>query len=331
MGLRVLGIEFHPVLADRQGLLIPGEGLLRLARLLADIAQIDVADAHVALRGRIARIGRRQLDRQVGTAGVFLLGGRRVAEHAIDVAHAVIGPDERLVRVALPLGLLQQLLHAFAGVFQQVLPQILRAGTRLQLGLDPLHHVVQRVEGQLEPPPGLIAGRFRVLAGHLGQRLLVLDDDRNHRQGDGRRRKQPDGTDHQGLVPAGPPRGPRGQPFAIGRDRLVRQPVLDVVGKVLGRLVAVRRLQRHGLQADGFQRAGNVHVDRAGRRKLASLHVLQDDFHARGLDRRMAGQQAVERRARGYRRRWQGRADPIGRRPARDSCTAACRWSNPFA
>ena len=164
------------------------------------------------MRGGIGRIGRRELDRQIGTAGVFPFRGLRIAHHALDVAHAVVGPDECLVGVALPLGLLEQLLHAFAGVLQQVLSQIFRAGAGLQLGLNALHHVVQRVQGQTEPLAGLIAGHLRVLACQLGFQPLMVDGKDHHRQKDGRHREHADGTDHQRLMPAGPPRGTAGQP-----------------------------------------------------------------------------------------------------------------------
>ncbi len=100
--------------------------------------------------------------------------GRRIAQDPLHVAHLEVRPDERMIRVALLLGLLEQLPQAFSGVFQQVLAQRQRTGPGQQLALDAGDHVVQGFQRQLEPLPGLVAGSFRPSAFELSPVALVL-------------------------------------------------------------------------------------------------------------------------------------------------------------
>ncbi len=67
----------------------------------------------------------------------------------------------------------------------------------------------------------------------------------------------------------------------MGRDRLIGQPMLDVFGQRARRCITIRRLERHRLEADRFERLGNARIDRSRPRKLAALDFAQD---FRGVD-----------------------------------------------
>ena len=84
-------------------------------------------------------------------------------------------------------------------------------------------------------------------------------------------------------MPAEPAREPLESLLGIGRDRLVGDPVLKVQGQLPRRLVPLRRLEGHRLQADGLERRGDGGQELAGGREL-SLLDLGDD-----LDRLQAG------------------------------------------
>ena len=67
-----------------------------------------------------------------------------------------------------------------------------------------------------------------------------------------------DDAGHQRAVPADPAAGLDGPRFGPGGDRLVGQPVFDVVRQGRGDCVAIGRLEGHGLEADRFQGAGHA-------------------------------------------------------------------------
>ena len=70
-----------------------------------------------------------------------------------------------------------------------------------------------------------------------------------------------------------------GQGFAPGRDRLVGQPPLDVLGQRPGRGVAVLGPERHGLEADASSAGSIVRIDLA--RAVESRPAVRPAQHAR--------------------------------------------------
>ncbi len=220
LNLVVLGVGRRPTLIDGQGPPVEVQRLLRLAQLECDVAKSAVAYAQVASGLGIAGIGHRQLARQFVAACILFFRSRRVAQDPLHVAHLEVRPDERMIRVALPLGLLEQLLQALSGVLQKVLAQGQGAGTVCQLPLDAGDHVVQGVQRELEPLPGLVAGRFRPpgifigppgvfirasgilvrpVALHVGHDRQARGRQRQHRKG--RDRGLPQAAIATGLLP----------------------------------------------------------------------------------------------------------------------------------
>ena len=148
----------------------------------------------------------------------------------------------------------------------------------------------------------------------------------------GQHRRQPDHPGQQRRRRAGHRRCgaasasaalPR-QRLAPGRDRLVGHPPLDVLGQRPARGVAILGLERHRLQADGLQGRVDRRVELPRRRELAPLHLAEDLADVVALERRLAGQQAVERRAQAVDVATAGPAGPGRRGPARGSCRPAC-------
>src|SRR5438876_293098 len=68
-------------------------------------------------------------------------------------------------------------------------------------------------------------------------------------------------------------------------------------GESAGRLIAVRGLQGHRLEADRLQGGGHVGDNFARAGEFAELDVRQDQGHAGVAERGPAGEQAVERSA----------------------------------
>ncbi len=83
--------------------------------------------------------------------------------------------------------------------------------------------------------------------------------------------------------------------LGIGRNRLVGHPSIEIVGQGLGRGVAVLGLFGHGLQADGFQCFVEPGITLGRPWELPLLHGPQDNPDVFTLERRLAGQKAVER------------------------------------
>ena len=80
---------------------------------------------------------------------------------------------------------------------------------------------------------------FRQLPLLFGPVLLAADqDDPGGQRGDGRE-QQGGGAGHDRLVPAAPAGQPRRCRLAVGRDRLVGQPAVDLLGQRGGRGVSV--------------------------------------------------------------------------------------------
>ena len=116
---------------------------------------------------------------------------------------------------------------------------------------------------------------------------------------------------HPGLVSPGPPRQPLVPSLAIRRDRLVGQPVLEVLGQGARRGVPVLRLRRDRLAADRLQgtQAGDSREGCPERRDRAALGLRRDVCVARVGERRMAGQQGIKRRPQAV--KVTGRADLV--------------------
>ena len=146
-------------------------------------------------------------------------------------------------------------------------------------------------------------------------------DDRDH--GDQQQRRRP--GHHPGLVPPGPPRQPLVPPLAIRRDRLVGQPVLEVLGQGARRGVSVLRLRAIALRQIASRRAGGGRpADRPERRERAAPRSPAGRLRRPG--RRTATGRSGGSRASppGCRRRWPGRPRSSGPPPAPGSCTPAC-------
>ncbi len=166
--------------------------------------------------------------------------------------------------------------------------------------LDPAGYLESRV--QLVPGlSGLVQALSHGLLGQgqLARRLglMPLIPDGATRQGDHADQQRRRCAAHQRLVAAHPaPRfhRPRLRP---GADRLVGQPVLDVVGQGARRVVAPVLLQSHGLQAHGFQGSRHLRVRQPGTEKFTPLHFVQHDRRVRVGEGRPAGQQAIQGRS----------------------------------
>ena len=102
--------------------------------------------------------------------------------------------------------------------------------------------------------------------------------------------------DRRPVPPRPPPRPPR-ERLTPGGHGLVGHPPLDVVGQCLARRVPALWPQCHRLEADRLQRRVDRGVKRSGRRKFAPLHLAEHLADILTLERRPAGEQAVERRA----------------------------------
>ena len=88
--------------------------------------------------------------------------------------------------------------------------------------------------------------------------------------------------------------------------------------------VAVLGLQRHRLQADGFQGLVDRRVELPWRGELAPLDLAEDFADVVALERRLAGQEAVKRRAQLVDVATAAPAGRDRRGPARGSCRPAC-------
>ena len=102
---------------------------------------------------------------------------------------------------------------------------------------------------------------------------------------------------HRRPIPLRPPPSPPRERLAIGRHRLVGRPPFDVVGQRPAARVAVFGLRRHRLQADGLERGVDRRVDRSRTREIALADGSQDLADVVSLERRLAGEQAIKRRA----------------------------------
>ena len=101
----------------------------------------------------------------------------------------------------------------------------------------------------------LLVGQAALLLGSL---LLAADQDDPRRQGDDRRQQQGCRAGDDRLVTTSPARQPGRGRLAIGGDRVVGEPSVDLVGQPGGRGVPVAGLLGHRLEADGLQAPGDA-------------------------------------------------------------------------
>ena len=101
---------------------------------------------------------------------------------------------------------------------------------------------------------------------------------------------------HRRLVVPGPSDHAVRRRLAIGADRFVGQPPLDVPGEFRRRVVSVLGVECHRLEHDSLQGPWHLGLDLPWRREVASPDLPEhgDDLI---FERRPAGQEAVERRA----------------------------------
>ncbi len=231
-----------------------------------------------------------------------------------EVSQVVIGPTKGQPRLAVVLALEQP--------FE---PPVEVAGPAQELGSERAELLLlqeqvlahagvigpDRLLGQGEPDPLPLVGRLQVRVGldlapvgfleeRVGDRQHLVGPGLDHQHGreadhatsDGRRGR----GDRRAVAPRPSPR-PARPGLAPGGDRLVGRPSLDVVGQRPGRRVAVLGPQRHRLEADRLQRRVDRRVELARRREVSLADGPQDRAQVVPLERRLAGQQAIERRA----------------------------------
>ena len=131
-------------------------------------------------------------------------------------------------------------------------------------------------------------------------------------------------------------RAHRADPLAprlgAGRDRLVGQPVLDVVGQGPRRRVAIARAAAPSpCRQIASSAGGDCRFDLARRRELPCARPCGAASAGRcSSNGALAGQQAVERRAQAVDVAGRPQLGRAGPRPARGSCTPACRSPTPI-
>ncbi len=146
------------------------------------------------------------------------------------------------------------------------------------------------VHGEVEPSPLAVVGGREIAVGPLLHREHHGQAGQGHQQrrGDGDRRRPP---------PPHPPPGPLDHWFGPGQDRLVGHPPLDVLGQRSYRGVAIRRLERHRLEADRLEcrRNRTVHLTRGGKRPVPDPFQERDGVLA--FEGSPIGQEDIQRGA----------------------------------
>ena len=230
-----------------------------------------------------------------------------------EVAQVVIGPAKGQPRLAVVLALEQPFEPPVevAGPAQE--PSAERAELLLLQEQVLAHAGVigpDRLLGQREPGPLPIVGRLQIGVGldlapvgfpeaRVGELQRVVGPGLDHQHDDqadrDRQRRHRGRRDRRAVAPHPSP-GPPRPGLAPGGDRLVGRPSIHVVGQRPGRRIAVLRPQRHRLQADRLQRRVDRGVELPRRREVA-LADGADRAQVVCLDRRLAREQAIERRA----------------------------------
>jgi len=175
-------------------------------------------------------------------------------------------------------------------LFQQVFPHLLHLGDVGQVDhADLAEHRIDRLMGEVE-----IGLRPLVLPPDLP--LLKVTDGGD--QGERERCREDEGGERADGRPV--PAAPTGEPdmpgLAVGGDRLVGDPAVEVVGQVEGAGVSVRRVEGHGLATDGVEGTGHRAVDLSRRGVVAPPDVLEDFADGLARKRGSAGQDRVEGR-----------------------------------
>src|SRR5271165_7464339 len=150
-------------------------------------------------------------------------------------------------------------------------------------------HRIDRLMGEVE-----IGLRPLVLPPDLP--LLMVTDGGD--QGERERCREDEGGERADGRPV--PAAPTGEPdmpgLAVGGDRLVGDPAVEVVGQVEGAGVSVRRVEGHGLATDRVEGTGYRAVDLSRRGVVAPPDVLEDFADGLARKRGSAGQDRVEGR-----------------------------------
>jgi len=316
LGLReVLAFAFQQAQAD-----LPFDLLPRAVRRIAGAIQLlpcfgqDFARAGIVtlIEAEVAELSRAERKIQLdvvfaqGRAGQLAVGPPRVLvrlcrfrifpDPAPDVtqAHQRVCPFESDLRVL--RGLPGKLFVGRRGRLQQLHPKPVRAGQILQHVADPGGHQVDGLLRFLKPAesrlPGLHFPRPRC-AGHLAG---MVDEHGGGRGGDGRQgHRGGDGRSQLTVAPSPPSRThvPR---VAVGRNGLVAQPSLHVIGQRGGRQVPIHPVAGHGLAADRIQgaRHAGIHGARLRGRILGGApHPL---LRIAPLVRPVAGEQPIQDR-----------------------------------
>ena len=129
----------------------------------------------------------------------------------------------------------------------------------------------------------------------LGLGTLAVDQHGADGEGHDSRDQEHRRPGHQWAVSPRPPRCPPRHRLAPAGYWLVGHPPLHIFGQGPRVRVAVLGLQRHRLQAGCLERPVDPRVNLPGRPELAPLHRPEHRADVVPLERRPAGQQAVER------------------------------------
>ena len=120
-----------------------------------------------------------------------------------------------------------------------------------------------------------------------------------------------------------PPSGPSRPRLAVGRDRLVGHPALDVLGQGPAGAIPVLGPQGHGLEADRLQRP----VDRGSRARgggKSPRWTRGDHLDRIARERRFSGQEVIEGGPQAVDVAARTQVFQVALRPARGSCRPAC-------
>ena len=235
---------------------------------------LEIADRQVAVGQPAAKLvirglcGGERFPQGLGRAKCL----DRLAERADflgDLAHAEVG----IGQLAAELGIVAALVHETLVVRERVIEQLLPEPPDIdgillleqRVFTDARQVIIHGMLSRDEIGLGLLA--------NLGfpAPCAVHDNDAD-RRGQGDPDQRGDGRKGPGSVLTEPAPEPLEPLLGVRLDRLVGQPVLDVVGQGPGRAVAILGLERHRLQADGFQSLGDRGVELPRLRELALFH-----------------------------------------------------------
>ena len=246
------------------------QGLVRLGFR----AEFALDDGQPELGGGQARLERRVVSPLADE--VLVVGQRRAQQLAAQRLEARYVEEPALADAG------QQLVNGGAGLGEVGLGQ-----GAVAIGIRPARlGVHQPLLGQLEQA--------------VGPRPLALGPPPEHghpRAGDRQDQEQRGQRRRQGRVAPAPSPRPLGRPDPPRQDRTPLEVAPQVLGHVLGRLVAMHRLLGDRLQDDRLQVPRDRRVDLARRHGRLVGHHLHQPSPVRLVEDRAEGQELVERRA----------------------------------